>query len=709
MSNYLLEIGTEELPANFLQEAETSLKEAIGTCLSAEQMDYQDLITYSTPRRVAVVVQGLAPSQRTVDKKQKGPPADKSFDAKGEPLPAAIGFASKNGLTVDQLARENIGGIEYLVANLTIEGKPTSEVLAQVAPKVIKSLSGERMMRWGVGDLKFSRPIRWIVSLLDESVVPFKLESLVADRISHGHRVLSKGPVVIAHANDYKAALLKAGVTVDRTERRNLITRLVAEAAGSVNGQPRKMNESLLEEVVNLTEAPSPVVGEFASEYLDLPEKLIETIMVHHQRYFPIEVRGEGAKRKLLSHFVTIANNTIPESHERIRKGNERVLKARLADGRFFYFDDQKTSLAQRREGLAQLTFQEGLGSYSDKIERLREAASVCAKQLHLTDAESAQLVKAIELCKSDLVSNLVRELPELQGFVGAWYAEREKEEPPVVAAIASHYSPRSTDDTLPQDRIGKIVAVLDKLDTLAGGFLMGRKPSGSSDPYALRRQAQGLVDICIEPSSDLRFNISILIDQFLKVLTGKVQKSKLSEEVARSEIADFLLQRLKGKLIDEGYMREIVEAVTSSRDSLANLSDTRERCRALAKFAKSEFGSVVLRAGFRVAKIVAEEPSSRLEQVQLSEPPEVALLTGFNTAVVERWTTMPEDVSDGQYFAYLESFHAIAPLIDDFFDKLMVNDPDPVKRTNRRKLLSNINDRLRYVADFSKLQPLLN
>jgi glycyl-tRNA synthetase beta chain len=241
MSNYLLEIGTEELPANFLQEAEASLKAAIASCLAAEELDYQELVTYSTPRRVAILIKGLPESQRTVERKQKGPPADKSFDPQGKPLPAALGFASKNGVTVDQLVREKIGGIEYLVANLTITGKPAAEVLAQIAPKAIKSLSGERMMRWGSGDLKFSRPIRWLVSLLDDRVVPFQLETLTADRVSHGHRVLSKGPVKIAHADQYKAALLEAGVTVDRMERRNQIEKLVRDAAATVNGQPRRM------------------------------------------------------------------------------------------------------------------------------------------------------------------------------------------------------------------------------------------------------------------------------------------------------------------------------------------------------------------------------------------------------------------------------------------------------------------------------------
>jgi len=706
MSNYLLEIGCEELPANFLEDAEVKLKEAVSEELKQEHLEYKTLITYSTPRRVAVLVQGLDVVQPTLEKKIRGPKVSASFDDQGAPLPAALGFASKNGLAVDELEKETIGSVEYLVANLTLEGRAAQDVIAGMAPKLIKGLSGERMMRWGDGDLKFARPIRWLVSIFDDQVVPFQLEELRADRVTHGHRVLAKVPISLSDATQYKPMLAQAGVTVDRTERRDLIRKLVEDASLTVQGRPRKTHASLLEEVVNITESPCAVVGSFSSEYLDLPEMLIETIMVHHQRYFPIESPRDG---KLLPYFITIANNTITSALGRIKEGNERVLKARLADGRFFYFDDQKTSLQEHAVALSHLTFQEGLGTYADKIARLTATGAICAKQLSLSPEETTHLERIIRLAKADLVTSLVRELPELQGFVGAWYAERENEAPPVVTAISSHYSPRSPEDDIPQDKLGKIASLLDKLDSLVGGFLMGRKPTGSSDPYALRRQAQGLIDICMASGSNLRFNVSALVEELLRLLSTRVEKSKLTTKEAGLEIADFLLQRLKGNLLGVGFNKEIVEAVTSTRDALADLTDAQERCRALQKFAKSETGLNVLRVGLRVANIVSEEPSSQCDHIQLSEPSEVALFKRFETAVVERWGPMPDEISHGQYFAYLESFHDLAPLIDDFFDKLLVNDPDPVKRTNRRKLLANINERLRYVADFSKLQPLLN
>ena len=299
MSNYLLEIGAEELPANFLEEGEAHLEEATVQALQAENLTFKATKTYSTPRRLTIVVEDLAKEQTTVHKRVKGPPVKSSFDASGAPLPAAVGFASKNQLTIEQLERETISGTEYLIANTTIKGLPAEKVLPEVVPKIIKKLSGERMMRWGSGDLKFSRPIRWIVSLLDSEVVPFKIEALEAGRVSQGHRVLSSGAVEIRNATDYVAALEKAGVLVERNARREMIKKQVAEAAQGLNGEPRKMSDSLLEEVVNITEAPCAIVGDFSPEYLQLPAFLIETIMVHHQRYFPVQEKSASHSNEI--------------------------------------------------------------------------------------------------------------------------------------------------------------------------------------------------------------------------------------------------------------------------------------------------------------------------------------------------------------------------------------------------------------------------
>lgn len=714
MSNYLLEIGAEELPANFLEEGEAHLQEATVQALQAENLTFKATRTYSTPRRLTIVVEDLAREQTTVHKKVKGPPVKSSFDDKGAPLPAAIGFAGKNQLTIEQLERETIGGTEYLIANTTTKGLPAEKVLPEVVPKIIKKLSGERMMRWGSGDLKFSRPIRWIVSLLDSEVVPFKIESLEAGRVSQGHRVLSSGAVEIKNADDYVAALEKAGVLVERNARRELIKKQVAEAAHGLNGEPRKMSDSLLEEVVNITEAPCAIVGDFAPEYLELPPFLIETIMVHHQRYFPVQEKStshtNGKKPALLPHFIAVSNNNLAPAAKHIKQGNERVLKARLADGKFFYFDDQKTRLCDRLPALGQLTFQEGLGSYKDKIVRLKRCAQILPPHL-LSQAEALLLSQAIELCKADLVSNLVRELPELQGFVGSCYAEQEGAPSEVVRAIASHYSPRSPEDSPPHDKIGRLVALIDKLDSLAGGFVMGRKPTGSSDPYALRRQAQGVIDIAAH--AELAIDLSAIVGELIDLIVSDVKNTKLSASEANSELAEFLLQRLRTKLHESGLAREVVEAVTASGDALMSVPNTIERCQALSEFAESKAGVEILRACVRVSNIIGDEEAGSIDSIALSEQSEMALLEGFKKSILSRWPDLEKQgaalETKTDYNEYLKSFEPLVPLINTFFDELMVNDPDPVKKNNRRSLLANISKKLKKVGDFSKLLPLLN
>jgi glycyl-tRNA synthetase beta chain len=353
MPNYLLEIGTEELPAGFIPEAQTRLEQLMSEGLKSKNLPFQSMKTMSTPRRLTILVNDLALNQTTTKTKVKGPPVDKCFDGSGAATQAASGFAKRNNLSVDQLDREEIGGITYVIANVTSEGKPAQEVLAEIVPKIIMQLSGERLMRWGSSELKFSRPIRWIVSLLDDKVVPFQLDKLTAGRLSMGHRILAPGTVEIGKPDEYVDKLKAAKVLVEPAARQALIEQQVAQLAEKLNGKARQLSGPLLEEVVHITEWPRAVLGDFAHEYLDLPDTLIETIMVHHQRYFPVEKiqtdsngdKNSILKKSLLPHFITIANNDLEEAQKEIKQGNERVLKARLADGRFFYFDDQKTKL----------------------------------------------------------------------------------------------------------------------------------------------------------------------------------------------------------------------------------------------------------------------------------------------------------------------------------------------------------------------------
>ncbi len=715
MPDYLLEIGTEELPADHVSDAQERLKALAAEALEQANLTFDEITSLGTPRRLALIVKGLASVQPTAKKKVKGPKVDASFDADGKPNRAAIGFADKHEVTVDALDREEIGGVVYLVATLTVAGKPAAAVIAEIVPRIIVQVSGERPMRWGSSDMKFSRPIRWLVSLLGEEEVAVRIDGVDSGRDSYGHRILAPGKVSVGKADTYVEDLRKACVLVDPEQRRQLIERAVTATAEKVKGRARQLKGLLLEEVVNITEWPCAVLGEFAHEYLDLPDTLIETVMVHHQRYFPVE-RPEGTQSRsggLLPYFVSVSNNDRPEAEAVIKKGNERVLKARLADGRFFYFDDQKTKLADRKAALAQLTFHDRVGSYLDKQERLIKAARALAETLGLEARLAVCLERAIELCKLDLVTNLVRELPELQGHVGSWYAETEGEPPDVVRALASHYSPRSTDDAIPADTVGQLAAVIDKLDNLIGVFGMGKRPSGSSDPYILRRQAQGLVDILVDGLTDYRVNVTGLIDQFVRLFdpwfADEKRKAGLSKGAA--DARDFIVQKLRGKLIEKGIRRETIEAVLASRDPLADVPDVLIRCRVIDGLTESRQGVDLVRAGVRVGNILGPDSTRHVNADLLLDQSEKELWQTFNRSVVGVWESegaFKQPATREDYVRLLELLGAVVPQIHNLFDRVMINDPDPKLRDNRHGLLWHLDRYFKATADFPKLQPLL-
>jgi glycyl-tRNA synthetase beta chain len=717
MPNYLLEIGVEELPADMVPEAQERLKTLFSEALSQANLSFDSITTYGTPRRIAAVVKNLASMQATTTEKKKGPPVKSCFDGDGKPLPPGLGFAQKQGVPIEKLDREDIGGVAYLVANLTIEGKPAESVLSEIVPRAIERISGERLMRWGSSDFKFSRPIRWIVSLLNDKEVPIALDGIRSGRESLGHRILAPGALKINSPESYVDDLRKACVLASAAERQEVIEREVTAVADGVAGVPRQLKGSLLQEVVNITEWPSAVLGQFADEYLDLPDTLIETVMVHHQRYFPVESKqSTGKSNKLLPYFISIANNDRQNAKPQIKLGNERVLKARLADGRFFYFDDQKTKLSERKEALSQLTYHEGLGSYLEKQERLVKAARKLSTELKLEPKYAIPLERTLELCKLDLVTSLVRELPELQGHVGAWYAGQEGQPPEVVAAIASHYAPRSTDDSLPADVVGKLAAVLDKLDNLVCMFATGKRPSGSSDPYILRRQAQGLVDILIDGLPEFKIDLSTMSEALLTELKPRLSANKRwadgqSATKGMADLRDFLMQRLKLKLLDRNFKREVIDAVLSAGDPLACLPNVVTRCTTLETLLTSPGGLDLVRAGVRVGNILTAESPTNVNPSLFAQDCEKNLWDAFSKDVVHAWENgsgfhCPS--SSAEYEKLLGLLRKVAPLVDELFEKVMVNDPDKKLRDNRHALLKSLDRYFRSVADFPKLQPLL-
>ena len=717
MPAYLLEIGTEELPSAYIPEAQNDLSEGLAEALRSKSVNFLSVQGMSTPRRLAVLVHDIAATQETTSKKIKGPPVSTSFNADGTARAAATGFAAKHHLTVAQLERQEQGGQTYLIAHVVTCGRPVSEVLQETVPRLISQLSGERMMRWGSSDFKFSRPIRWLVSLLDDKIVDLSVNDLAAGRISYGHRILHPEPISISDAGSYVDSLLKASVQVDPVQRRQSIEREVASLAASLNGAPRQLGGALLDEVVNITEWPAAIAGDFDGEYLDLPDTLIETVMVHHQKYFPVEkVRMEGeavkAHGQLLPHFITVSNNRRPEARKQIKEGNERVLKARLADGRFFYFDDQKTKLSARQHIVAQLTFQEGLGSYGDKVARMARVAEKLSSVWFLQAKIQVPLVRTLELCKSDLVTNLVRELPELQGFVGSWYAMHEGQPSEVVEAIASHYSPRSADDLIPEDKIGQLASVIDKADNLAGLFSLGKKPSGSSDPFALRRHAQGLVDVLMDGLIDVPVNLTELLNELIaeyKPLVSTDKKALPADKVI-SDLREFLIQRIKWKLATTFTRREIVDASISATDVLDFLPNIRARAQALDALSKSAQGIELIRAGVRIGNILKAGERGTVDENLLVEDAERALWDAYQSAFPENGldTDTGSIVQLSDYEKILSTLTPLVGPINRFFDDVMVNDENPAKRKNRHALLHTLYLQFKLVGDFPTLQPII-
>lgn len=734
MANYLLEIGVEELPAGFVPEAEERLRELLRANLTEANIAFKQIRSYSTPRRLTAVVEDIAAMQTTTEKKVKGPAVKSSFDANNKPTPQAEGFAKKHGLTAAELLREEVGGVEYLHAVVVNSGKVTQEVLPELVNKVIGQISGERLMRWGDCEVKFSRPLRWLVSLLDDKLVDITVANFKSGRLTRGHRILHPGEISIAHADKYEETLKEAFVIVDPAKRREMVEGQVSARAGELGGSAPQLKSGLLDEVVNLTEWPTALVGQFEDDYLTLPATLIETIMIHHQRYFPVEAKEQTdpSNRTLLPYFITITNNDRKEAAPHIKQGNERVLRARLADGKFFFFDDSKAKLEDRLPALAKLTYQEGLGSYGDKTDRLSQLATVLTNSEPassvLTNHEKDNLVRVCELMKLDLVSNLVRELPELQGYVGSWYAKREGEPLEVVQAILSHYAPRTSNDAIPQDRLGQLAAVLDKLDHVVGLFALGKKPTGSSDPYALRRNAQGLIDIVVDGLPELPINITTLIASLLMAFepllerpshadsNGKDKNSKkFDNEATAAEVKDFIMQRLKGKLLDCGYGKEVVEAVLGARDPLANISDVMVRMNTVKHMVSAPGAGDLMRVGIRIGNILKPESPDIVQADALSGASEKALWEAFQKNVKANWErgsnpdsfTLPS--TEAEYQSLLDLLRNLTPYIDSFFEDTLVNDEDLAKRNNRHGILKNIDRYFRALADFTKLQALTN
>ncbi|MEL6856065.1 MAG: glycine--tRNA ligase subunit beta, partial [Cyanobacteria bacterium J06607_13] len=579
MATFLLEVGTEELPASFVSEAIAQWKSKIPTELKELFLENDSIEYYGTPRRLALLIKGLPERQPDREEEAKGPPAKAAFKD-GKPTKAATGFAASKGVSVEELEIRDTGKGEFIFVQHKIPGRATTELLQEMVPNWVLGLEGNRFMRWGDGDLRFPRPIRWLVTLLDSELLPVRLENgsevCDSDRISFGHRVLHPEPLTFSAATDYADTLKKAYVSVDPAERKETILGQVAKVAQSVKGHA-VVDEGLLAEVVDLVEWPTTIIGKFDDEFLALPSAVTITEMESHQRYFP--VRPSQDSDDLLPYFITVSNGD-PAKSELITQGNERVIRARLADGKFFFDADQKKPLADYLPQLEKVTFEASLGSVREKVSRVERITEFLSDHLSLGAQEKQHATRGAQLCKADLVTQMVGEFPELQGYIGQKYAENSGEPQAVADAVYEHYLPKGAGDRLPQTITGQVVGIADRLDTIVSIFSIGKLPKGSSDPFALRRAANAIINIVWDAGLTLK-----LLPVLQQVIAdfAKTQPNVNTSELT-TQLTDFFDQRVRtllqdGKNIDYDLVNAVFgqDADYQAR-ALTDLLDVRDR-----------------------------------------------------------------------------------------------------------------------------------
>lgn len=711
MPTFLLEVGTEELPADFVDSALAQWQSRLPKALDEHFLTPEVIQVYGTPRRLAMLIQGLPVRQSDREEDIKGPPASAAFKD-DKPTPAAVGFARKQGVELDALEVRETDKGAFVFALKKTTGRPTTEILTELIPQWIFGLEGRRFMRWGDGELKFPRPVCWLVALLNGDILPIELvngsEIIKSGRVSRGHRVLHPESVEISQANDYVQCLHSAYVAVELNERRERIERGVQEAAQKLNGNA-PMYSDLWEEVTNLVEWPTAVVGKFDPEFLNLPPEVVTEVMVTHQRYFPVfktEVEGQ-----LLPYFITISNGD-PTKSDIIAAGNERVIKARLADGQYFYKTDLATPLESYLPKLEKVTFQDELGSVRQKVERLEKNAAQITNQLTVTETQRRDILRAALLCKADLVTQMVYEFPELQGVMGAKYAAASGETQAVATAIIEHYLPKGAGDSLPQTLTGQVVGLADRLDTLVSIFGLGMLPTGSSDPFALRRAANAVINVTW--AAQLPINLQQLLEQvsadFVATYPDKNSPVVLLQE--------FFLQRIRTLLQEEQNIDyDLVNAVLGDNDreyterALKDVLDVRDRALFLQEIRNNHKLDEIYETVNRSTRLAAqgELDTQQLEPAIVVHPElfQKNSEQAFYAALVQLIPQTQAAQKQRDYQQLVDALAQISPTVSKFFDgadSVLVMDEDLEVRRNRLNLLGLLRNHARVLADFGAI-----
>lgn len=682
MSKYLLEVGCEELPYKFIPSAIQQLKTGFENFLNSNKVVFEKVDVYATPRRLAVIVSGLEKQSKDEEKIVKGPIKKVAYDENGNLTKAGEGFCKKNGISPEDLYIEN----DYIHAKIVIKGKSIVELLKDNVPTIVLKLQGSHFMRWAENEVKFSRPIRWIVSILDNEEVKIKIIDRESSNVTRGHRFAEEKEAVITSPDDYIEILRKHNVIVNQDERKQLIIERAKEEAAKLGAEPY-YTDDLLEEVTFITEYPVPAVCEFSTEYLKLPEELVVTVMAVHQRYFALYKDG-----KLINKFITMTNY-LGKNFENVAAGNVRVIKARLDDAVFFFNEDTKKPLIDYVEDIKGITFQKGMGSMYDKAQRL-------VKLSKLMVGNNPTVERTALLAKADLATKLVFEFTELQGFIGADYARVSGEPENVCEGIKEHYFPLNADGEIAKTLEGQIVGIADKMDNICAVFAEGKKPTGSSDPLGVRRAALGIIRTIL--ANDLKIDLATLVNETLLLLpistvgegfVDKVKKAagscvnRVSGKVTE-EIYDFFIQRLIIFLSDK-YQKNVLEACVASKNPLTDLADYIKRVEAVSKLNSP----AMLESANRVLRILKEDSKKSVNKALFKEPAESMLLSQIETVS-----------ENADYDKYLKQLEEINPSVEKFFNDVLVMDKDENVKENRLALLTLLKSKYTHLADFSKL-----
>ena len=682
MSKYLLEVGCEELPYKFIPSAIQQLKTGFENFLNSNKVVFEKVDVYATPRRLAVIVSGLEKQSKDEEKIVKGPIKKVAYDENGNLTRAGEGFCKKNGISPEDLYIEN----DYIHAKIVIKGKSIVELLKDNVPAIVLKLQGSHFMRWAENEVKFSRPIRWIVSILDNEEVKIKIIDRESSNVTRGHRFAEEKEAVITSPDDYIEILRKHNVIVNQDERKQLIIERAKEEAAKLGAEPY-YTDDLLEEVTFITEYPVPAVCEFSTEYLKLPEELVVTVMAVHQRYFALYKDG-----KLINKFITMTNY-LGQNFENVAAGNVRVIKARLDDAVFFFNEDTKKPLADYVEDIKGITFQKGMGSMYDKAQRL-------VKLSKLMVGNNPTVERTVLLAKADLATKLVFEFTELQGFIGADYARVSGEPENVCEGIKEHYFPLNADGEIAKTLEGQIVGIADKMDNICAVFAEGKKPTGSSDPLGVRRAALGIIRTIL--ANDLKIDLATLVNETLLLLpistvgegfVDKVKKAagscvnRVSGKVTE-EIYDFFIQRLIIFLSDK-YQKNVLEACAANKNPLTDLADYIKRVEAVSKLNSP----AMLESANRVLRILKEDSKKSVNKALFKEPAESMLLSQIETVS-----------ENADYDKYLKQLEEINPSVEKFFNDVLVMDKDENVKENRLALLTLLKSKYTHLADFSKL-----